>query len=236
MKKYLANYAHKTHLHSQINNSQSALSTGGLDEVFSYGYSDLDEEFKEKNKKILEQERGAGYWLWKPYIIKKSLEKINNDEILFYSDSGISFIKPIDELIDIMDSSSEKLLLFELEDFHPNKRWTKRDCFVLMNLDSEPFLNQPQLLASYMVMRKNDFVLSFIDEWLTFAQDYRIITDSPNECGLDNYGDFYDHRHDQSILSLLGRKYNILNVPDISQYGSGRWKTSQIIEHHRSRG
>jgi len=236
MKKYLVNYAHKTHHHSQKSNSQSGLSVGGFDEVFSYGYSDIDESFKEKNKHILEQDRGAGYWLWKPYVIKKALENINSDDILFYSDSGISFIKPIDELVTLMDSTDEKLLLFELEDFHPNKRWTKRDTFVYMGLDEEPYLSQPQLLASYMLMRKNDFVISFINEWLKYAEDYRIITDSPNECDLGNYPDFYDHRHDQSILSLLGRKYNIKNVPDISQYGSGRWKTSQIIEHHRSRG
>jgi hypothetical protein len=84
-------------------------------------------------------------------------------------------------------------------------------------------------------MKKNDFVVSFIDEWLTYSEDYRLITDSPNECGLNNYPEFYDHRHDQSILSLLGRKYNIKNIPDISQYGNGRWVTSQILEHHRNR-
>jgi hypothetical protein len=95
MKKYLVNYAHKTHHHSQISNSQSGLSVGGFDEVFSYGLSDIDDQFKEKNKNILEQDRGAGYWMWKPYVIKKALEKINDNDILFYSDSGISFIKPI---------------------------------------------------------------------------------------------------------------------------------------------
>ena len=46
----------------------------------------------------------------------------------------------------------------------------------------------------------------------------------------------YDHRHDQSILSLLGRKYNIKNIPDISQYGNDRRDIKQIIEHHRDRG
>jgi len=236
MKKYLVNYANKTHHNSQKNNSQTGLSIGGFDEVFSYGISDIDDEFKEKNKHILEQERGAGFWLWKPYVIKKALENINYDDILYYSDSGISFISDINEIVDIMDSTDEKLLLFELEDIHPNWRWTKRDCFILMDLDKEPYLSKNQLLASYMLMRKNDFVISFIDEWLKYGQDYRIITDSPNELGEQNYGDMYDHRHDQSILSLLGRKYNIKNIPDISQYGNDRRDIKQIIEHHRGRG
>ena len=95
--------------------SQSGLSNGGFDEVFSYNYSDIDDEFKEKNKHILEQPRGAGFWLWKPYIIKKTLEKIEENDLLFYSDSGISFIRPIDDLIKIMDETDEKLLLFELD-------------------------------------------------------------------------------------------------------------------------
>jgi hypothetical protein len=104
-----------------------------------------------------------------------------------------------------------------------------------MGLDSEPYLSQNQLLASYILMRKNDFVINFINEWLNYAKDYRIITDATNECGLPNYPEFVDHRHDQSILSLLGRKYNIKNIPDVSQFGVGRMITSQVFNHHRNR-
>lgn len=241
MKKFLINYAHLTYYNSQKGNSQSGLSIGGFDEVFSYNYSDIEEEFKEKNKHILEQTRGAGFWLWKPYIIKKTLDRIEENDLLFYSDSGISFIRPIDDLIQIMDETEQKLLLFELEDIHPNRKWTKRDCFILMDLDKEPFLSKNQFLASYLLMRKNKFVESFINEWLIYAQDYRIITDSPNEMKEGNYGDFQDHRHDQSILSLLGRKYNVRNIPDISQWGYDKTYRKiisdipQIIEHHRNR-
>jgi hypothetical protein len=235
MKKYLVNYSDKSHHNSQKENSNSALKFGGFDNVFSFNLQDLGDEFITENKGIMSQARGAGYWMWKPFVIKKALDMMGDNDILMYSDSGISFIKNIDELIDIMDITEEKLLLFELEDIHPNKRWTKRDCFILMGLDEEEYLNQKQLLASYILMRKNDFVLKFVDEWLTYAKDYRIITDSPNECGLPNYPEFMDHRHDQSILSLLGRKYNIKNIPDVTQYGIGRMITSQILNHHRNR-
>lgn len=235
MKKHLVNYSDKSHHNAQKENSNSALKFGGFDNVFSFNLQDLGDEFITENKGIMSQARGAGYWMWKPFVIKKALEMMDYNDVLMYSDSGISFIKNIDELIDIMDITEEKLLLFELEDIHPNKRWTKRDCFILMGLDEEEYLNQNQLLASYILMRKNDFVLKFVDEWLTYAKDYRIITDSPNECGLPNYPEFMDHRHDQSILSLLGRKYNIKNIPDVTQYGIGRMITSQILNHHRNR-
>jgi hypothetical protein len=235
MKKYLVNYSDKTHKNSQIENTNSALSIGGFDNVFSFNLQDLGDEFIFQNKNIMSQPRGAGYWMWKPFVIKKALELINDNDILMYSDSGISFIKNIDEIVTIMDNTDEKLLLFELDDIHPNKRWTKRDCFVLMGLDNEPYLSQNQLLASYILMRKNKFVIKFIDEWLHYAKDYRVITDSSNECGLPNYLEFVDHRHDQSILSLLGRKYKIKNIPDVSQYGIGRMITGQVFNHHRNR-
>jgi hypothetical protein len=236
MKNYLVNYSDKTHKESQKNNSISALEIGGFDDVFSFNLNDLGEDFVNENKFIMTQPRGAGYWMWKPFVIKKALDMINDGDLLMYSDSGILFIRNIDEIKTIMDETKEKLLLFELEDTHPNKRWTKRDCFKLMDLDNEPYLSSNQLLASYLLMRKNDFVMDFINEWLDYSKDYRIITDSTNECGLSNYDEFIDHRHDQSILSLLGRKYNIKNIPDVSQYGIGRMITSQIFNHHRNRG
>jgi hypothetical protein len=235
MKIHLVNYADKTHLLSQQKNSHLAIKVGGFDNIFSFGRSDIDPIFVEKNKNILNENRGAGFWMWKPYVIRKALDLIEENEILFYSDSGIDFISNINELLPILDTTAEKLLLFELGSDHPNKRWIKKDCFVLMNADTEEYANKPQILASYIIMRKNNFTISFIDKWLQYAQDYRIITDAPNECGLSNYPEFVDHRHDQSILSLLAYQHNIKAIPDISQYGENRRITSQILNHHRTR-
>jgi len=105
-----------------------------------------------------------------------------------------------------------------------------------MGLDTEPYLSVNQILASFIVCIKNANNIQFFKEWLTYAEDSRIITDDPNVCGLGNYPEFKDHRHDQSILSLLGRKYNITTLPDISQWGNDRREKSipQILEHTRS--
>lgn len=235
MKKYLVNYADRAYYESQKNNTNTGLSVGGFDQVFQYGKSDLDGNFCEKNRTILDMHRGAGYWLWKPYVILKALEQIEDGSLLFYSDAGIIFLNAIDPLISVLNNTKYKILLFELEDFRQNYKWTKRDCFVLMNLDREPFIGYPQILASYLMMQKNSFAIHFIKEWLSYAQDYRILTDAANECGLSDYPEFCDHRHDQSILSLLGRKYMIDTIPDISQWGSNRSDLIQILYHHRLR-
>ena len=73
-----------------------------------------------------------------------------------------------------------------------------------MNADTEFYHQRKQNFhATWFILKKNKFTLNFMKEWLEYSQDYRLITDSPNECGLLNYPEFSDHRHDQSILSCL---------------------------------
>jgi hypothetical protein len=235
MKKYLINYADLSHRLAQKNNSESGYDVCGFDEIIEYNRDTIDPEFIKMNENIFSNSRGAGYWIWKSYIIDKTLESMDEGDILFYSDSGIIFINNIDPLINELDKSENGILLFDLEDYHINKRWTKRDTFHYMGCDSAEYTDSPQILASYIILRKNNFTVFFIKEWLRFSQDHRIITDLPNECRLPNYDEFIDHRHDQSILSILGRKYRINTLPDISQYGEGRNNIGQIIDHNRNR-
>jgi len=236
MKKTLINYANKKYYNAQKKNSETGKSIGGFDAVIPYAVNDIDVEFYNKNTTILNQSRGAGYWLWKPYFIVKTLESMKDGELLFYCDSGSHFINNVNPVIDICKNTQNGILLFTLEDFHTHKKWTKRDCFHYMGLDMEPYLSVNQILASFVVCVKTNDNIEFFKEWLKYAQDPRIITDQPNVCGLPNYPEFKDHRHDQSILSLLGRKHNITTTEDISQWGNDRRNKSipQIIEHTRS--
>ncbi len=41
---------------------------------------------------ILNQPRGAGYWLWKPAIIRDALACAAEDDLVLYMDAGIKFV------------------------------------------------------------------------------------------------------------------------------------------------
>ena len=222
MKKILVNYADGKFLESQKLNAQTGIDVGGFDTALTLGRRNLDPEFCARNQFILSQPRGAGYWLWKPYIIFHTLQHaMQEGDVLFYSDSGAYFVHDAAPVIDMCLSFTEKpILLFSLGPDFINRRWTKRDCFHYMDADGPPYTDQPQILASYIVCGKNRYSMNFVAEWLRYAQDERILTDMRNQCGLPNYPDFVDHRHDQSILSLHGRKEQIALVPDISQWGN----------------
>jgi hypothetical protein len=73
----LLNYADAKFLEFQKVNSATGLSVGGFDRVLSFGPTDIDDEFASKNQHILEQPRGSGYWLWKPYFICRALASLS---------------------------------------------------------------------------------------------------------------------------------------------------------------
>ena len=64
--------------------------------------------------------------------------------------------------------------------------------------------------------------MEFAEEYLCYCQDERIITDNPNTMGLPNYPEFIQNRHDQSVSSLLAKKYNIPPFRMASQFGN-KW-------------
>jgi hypothetical protein len=72
-------------------------------------------------------------------------------------------------------------------------------------------------------------MVKIVEEWLTYCMDPRIITDQDNTCGQPNLPEFRDHRHDQSVISLLVAKYRIEQFRNPSQWGNHykppQWRT-----------
>ena len=95
---------------------------------------------------------------------------------------------------------------------HLEKHYTKRDAFILLGADLPFFSETGQFNAAFQVYKKSKFTEIFLEEYLYYAHDKRIITDDENTLGKPNYEGFIDHRHDQSILSLLTKKYSQVNA------------------------
>ena len=191
-------------------NKKSALEVGKVDEYYSYGPNDLDNEFKFKNKDILSRKRGNGYWLWKSYIINKTIvEKLNFGDYLIYTDAGTIFMNSSLLLINFLKKNNASMWMNRLT--YKESQYSKRDAFLLMGLDS-PFYSQTnQYMAGIQIYKKSEYSVNFIQEWLHYCQDKRIITDENNTLGKPNYEDFKENRHDQTALSLLIKKYREAN-------------------------
>ena len=236
--KVLINYANRRFQWHQRQNSRSALTIGGFDRVCSFRPCDIDADFAARNRHILEQPRGNGYWLWKPYFISRVLSTLCTGDYLFYCDAGAQFIAPIDPLLEVMRRDELDLMAFQLPLVEGD--WTKRDAFVLLDCDRPEFIESPQRLASFHLWRKSARAQAIVDEWLMFAQDERLSTDLPNQCGLPNHAGYREHRHDQSLFSLLTKRHGL---PAYRNPAHGRkWRHyrnspyGQIINHTRRNG
>jgi hypothetical protein len=235
----LVNYANRAYRQAQRRNSETGKEVALCDEVAAYGPSDIPADFYEKNRRILSQVRGNGYWLWKPFFMYQALSGLRDGDFMFYCDSGAHFLKPIRPLIDICRDESEVAVTFELK--HTEKHWTKRDAFILMDCDAPAYTETFSRIAGYVLLRKSSTTMAFLREYLEYAQDERILTDLPNRCGEPNYSGFKEHRHDQSIFSLLAKRYDFPAHRDPSQWGNDQRADypqsvyGQLIELTRAR-
>ncbi len=211
------NYADLKYRKTQRFNSATAMHKGKVDKVISYAPKDIDALFRNKNKKILERKRGNGYWLWKPYFIKKTLDELKENDYLVYLDAGAFYINNVKYLIEQMEEDHQYIMAFEL----PFKEswYTKRDIFVYMDCDEAQYTETNQRMATMIILKKTKMSMRFVDEWLYYCQQDEIITDAHNHMGKSNYRGFVDNRHDQSIFSVLSKKYGIKSYRDPSQFG-----------------
>ncbi len=95
--------------------------------------------------------------------------------------------------------------------YFKERKWSKRDAFLIMDADKPFFSDTDQYMAGIQLYKKTDYSIKFIKEWLFYCQDIRIITDNRNTLGKQNYKDFIENRHDQTALSLLIKKYGEAN-------------------------
>lgn len=210
-------YSTKDYENARKYNVKKAYQKGKADIVFEYCEDDLSIEFKERNAHILSCKRGAGYWVWKPYVVDKALSQLTYGDYLFYCDSGAFLTKDLHSLISFLEKENTDILFFDLPFIE--KKWTKRDVFLALCCDNAGYANTTQRCATYFLIKKTTNTEQFIHEWLSYAQIYELISDEDNvlyhQC---NYEGFQDNRHDQSILSLLSKKYGYRAYPDISQF------------------
>lgn len=114
MKNVLINFAQNIWYNAQKLNSSTGIKYGGFSHVYQHSLDDIDPGYVEEHQHILSQQRGAGYWLWKPYIIYKNLIELRDDDVLLYCDSGARFEKSFDNyMFDLCRDDEKDILTLE---------------------------------------------------------------------------------------------------------------------------
>jgi hypothetical protein len=208
--KYFLVYNDNTHNHFLSDLLESVKKYGKDFEIIVFNKNDMDEGFVLKNKNILELDRGGGYWLWKPYIINETLKKINENDIVFYLDSKYYFMEDFTELYSNYMENND-LLVWKNKPNNPiwhMKNWCKMDVILKYDMLKKIFdENAEECWGGALVIKKNENTINYMKEWLDMCCIYENITDSNSKA--ENSSSFCEHRHDQTLLSIILYKYNI---------------------------
>jgi hypothetical protein len=215
---YVINFADEKFETQRKYNSMTALKIGKCDKVIEYSLEDIDKKYQSKFKHIFSYERGAGLWLWKPYIILNALNRVNENDYILYCDSGAFFCNKIQNLADVIEQNNIFMLTFEIPLIE--RQFTKKETFHLMNTTG---YNTNQRLTGYILLKKCKDAVDFVSIWQKYMEDERILSYKKFIPDIKEFEDFYEHRDDQSVFSLLCHKFNIPAFRDPSQYGDRPW-------------
>ena len=181
--------------------------------MFVFTDSDLmaDEPFWSKHGNfILSNPRGYGYWIWKSYLIKQTLAKIPNGDILLYLDAGCE-LNPYakQRFFELVNKTFDKKII-GTHASSTDITYTKQDTIHVLGMTDKPsLLKKNHMQAGYLMMVKCPEIVNLIDTWFEFVEKYNLLDDSPSV--LQNSPHFIEHRHDQSIFNLLVKDRGLIN-------------------------
>jgi hypothetical protein len=202
--------------------------SGLFQKVIGYTQKDLGKEFVQAHRSFFSKnKRGFGYWLWKPYLIWKTLETMEDGQTLIYSDAGCTLmLESTDKFREFIEDfeKSGKILNCASEGYCRLPILVKADLFHYMNIyDIDSYMNLPEIESGRLIFRKCPESIAFVKEWYRIGCDdnYHYIDDSPSKT--PNVSLFHEHRHDQSILSLLCYTRGIIPFGDYKYIASYVW-------------
>ncbi len=189
-----------------------------------FSFNDLSEKKKFQIKNFIKEnkKRLYGYACWKPEIILNYLNKIPDGSILQYSDIGCHFnksgLKRLKEYLEITNKNN--ILVFQYRkpnikmdlnlkyQIYYEQEYTKSDLFSFLKIPTYSSIrNSEQIWSGTMFLKKNLETISLLEKWLEISHVNNLIDDSPSI--QKNHCRFVEHRHDQSIFSILCKIRNI---------------------------
>ena len=192
-------------LKTRINNNKL------IDEFIVYNLKDVDANFKNKFLHLLTNKKYFA-WICKVYFINKKLKELDENDVLLWTDSDIDNIYQNGtlQLFNLCNNSEKGIVGFH-HNFWLEKYFTKKSVFEYLNVCHESYYETQQAYGGILLVKKNQFTINIIEQWLQFCLNPLLFSDNNNK--YNQHKEFIEHKHCQSIFSLLLKKNNIKTFP-----------------------
>ena len=213
MKKVFIAYADDALAYSLKRIGRQARSLKIFDEVILYTPVDLSDEIKAHP--LMQYSRGGGYWIWKPWLIRKTLQEHQPGDIVVYADAGSTLRKSPkwERLFDLMKQYDT--LCFQYAETVPAfarwgnectriKYWTKKNTLAFLDsyFQDTAYRENCKIMGGLLFMKNPEN--SLLDKWLDISLRHpELIVDPTDEELKDQEPGFAFHKHEQSIITAL---------------------------------
>jgi len=209
---------------------KEAKRTGKFNKVKKYRPKDLPIFIKASPAFAFD--RGGGYWLWKPYIIYRTLKEAKEGDIVVYADAGCSVFDSDEweKYFNYLESYNAIFFYYKQgfnywgDQFDSTiSGWIKKDAGEYFDrlFKNENWRDYQKLLAGFIIMKKASNC-NIIEEWLKIMLFKQELLIDPYGAEINDQEElFIDHRHDQALLTPLVYFYqsrlNLLLLPENSE-------------------
>ena len=218
------------------------------DFIKTFTFDDLNEDFKFYVTDLIKKgkKRGYGYWVWQTYIHQLVLSKLQDGDIYHWCDIGCHFNlggkKRLEDYINIVSNDETGFLGFDyksLDDTNfsdyefPNIlefHYTKEDLFKYFDVQKNlKITNTPQVWGGSFFIKKTKKSMKILSEHFEITRNrFDLIDDDPSKFIEKSRDGFIQHRHSQSVLSIIVK---LANCKLLSAYES-EWALDK--NKHRS--
>ncbi len=184
-----------------------------FDEVILYTPTDLPDEIK--THPLMQYCKGGGYWLWKPWLIQKTLREHAPGDIVVYADAGSTLRKSPewDRLFKLMEQYDT--LCFQYAETIPEfaywgndctriQYWTKKKMLEYFDnyFQDTAYRENCKIMGGLLFMKNPDNNL--LRQWLDISLNHPelIVDPTPEEMQNQEPGFAY-HKHEQSVITAL---------------------------------
>lgn len=239
------NYCQSTRIQEEMKNCgyfDTFVSVNG-NEIVDYFASSKNHAWKSQNS-----QKGYGWYAWKSLIVYKALKDLNDNDLLIWLDAGMH-IKPsmgskVHEYYSKLIDSEKDVMPFRIKYTEAafNKRDTVEEVIRRYPENAREILASDiyQFCTGAFIIKKTKSSLKLVKDWheISIDKELHFSNDNPSTSGPEST-EFIDHRHDQSIFSLLcklGPANIIVNndnfaddeTSDLTVFQPRRWRTKKV--------
>jgi len=180
-----------------------------------------DFEFKkalesDRFKKVFEEVKGGGCYIWKPYVIYKNLLSLRNNDILVFADAGCKIPNDqkckskLNEYFRMLDNDERGII--GLRSHHLESEMSKGDVFDYFGVrHNKDICHSGKFSTGRQFIRKCDHSMRLYEKWWGIAKsDPHLFDSSPSVS--KNFPNFIKHIWESSTFSMLYKTMGVIDV------------------------